>query len=94
MNDNQVFGAMAEGLERVSKLVTEYAIVEALYLSERYLAMDHLTEAIVRLYSAILVYFSKACRFYSKSTLGMYHYKSFCTSCQTKSRIKDVLQAV
>jgi glutathionyl-hydroquinone reductase len=84
---------MVEGLERVSRLVTEYAIVEALYLSEGYLATDQMTEAIARLYSAILIYFAKAGQFYNKSAFGTYQCNNLRASYQTEPAIKNVLQA-
>ena len=70
MNDAETFGSMAEGLEHVSNLITRYAIFENLYLHVDSAVEDQLADAIVRLYTAILTYLSKASRYYSQSTGG------------------------
>ncbi|OCK92067.1 uncharacterized protein K441DRAFT_615385, partial [Cenococcum geophilum 1.58] len=68
VNDVQTFGAMAEGVEFVSNLITRSAIIEALYLQGLTAAMHQLTQAIIKLYTAILQYILKARRFYDRST--------------------------
>jgi hypothetical protein len=69
-NDSQTFGAMAEGVELVSNLITRYTIVEKLYLEKPSAAKDQLTQAILRLYSAVLMYLSKAKSYYQRNTFG------------------------
>src|SRR5436305_7150027 len=61
---------MAEGLEHVSNLITRYAIFENLYLQVDSDVKDQLADAIVRLYTAILTYLSKASRYYNLNTGG------------------------
>ena len=72
VNDSQTFGAMAEGVELVSNLITRYTIVERLYLQKPSSAKDQLTQAILRLYSAVLIYLSKAKSYYQRNTFGAF----------------------
>ena len=46
MNDVETFGAMAEGLEHVSNLITRYAIFENLYLHIGSAVEDQLADAL------------------------------------------------
>lgn len=75
VNDSQTFGAMAEGIECVSHLITRYAILEKLYVNthRKAAADDQLKESIVKLYSAVLRYLSKAARYYHQSTTSAYN---------------------
>lgn len=68
VNEYETNEALLEGLEYVSSLIARYAMVEALYLNQTSIANDQLSEAIVRLYSAVLIYLSKAGKFYSRNT--------------------------
>lgn len=70
VNDTQTFGAMAEGVEFVSNLITRYTIVEQLYLQNPSTAKDQLIKAITKLYAAVLKYLSKANRFYGRKSAG------------------------
>lgn len=70
VNDTQTFGAMAEGVEFISNLITRYAIVEQLYLQKPLTAKDQLIKAITKLYAAVLKYLSKANRFYGRNSAG------------------------
>jgi len=72
VNDSQTFGAMAEGVELVSNLITRYTIVEQLYLQKPSSAKDQLTQAILRLYSTVLIYLSKAKSYYQRNTFGAF----------------------
>lgn len=45
-------------------------MVEGLYLNQQTVASEQLSGAIIRLYSAVLVYLSKAGKFYSRNTGG------------------------
>src|SRR5437763_17186895 len=62
---------MIEGLEHVSNLIARYAIVEHLYLQTASAISSELLESIIRLYTAILSYLSKASRYYNLGTGGM-----------------------
>ena len=72
LNDAQTFGAIAEGVETVSRLISRYAIFEAAYLHSSgrtpSAAQRKLSEALIVLYSAILTYLAKAGRYYNRST--------------------------
>ena len=77
MNDSQTFGAMVDGLEMISDLLTRYTIFEHLYLQEASIGQienplkEQLTQAITRLYISILKYLSNARRYYDRRTAGM-----------------------
>jgi hypothetical protein len=73
VNDVQTFGAMAEGVEFISDLVTRCAIVEELYLQGTSEARTQLDKAIVKLYTVVLQCLLKARRYYNKSTTGSVH---------------------
>ena len=72
VNDAQTFGAIAEGVETVSRLISRYAIFEATYLRPSShapsVAQKKLSEQLISLYSAILTYLAKAGRYYNRST--------------------------
>ena len=68
VNEYDTNEALLEGLEYVSSLIARYAMVEAIYLNQASNTNDQLSEAIVRLYSAVLTYLAKANRFYSQNT--------------------------
>jgi hypothetical protein len=67
---------MVDGIELVSNLITRYTIFEKLYL--RPIAglenedglKGQLTQAIIKLYVAVLKYLSKARRYYGRGTAG------------------------
>jgi hypothetical protein len=75
VNDSQTFGAMAQGVEFVSNLITRYAIIEHLYLQRPSAAGHQLIQAIIKLYAAVLKYLLKARRFYDQNFASEYfHY--------------------
>ena len=61
---------MVMGLEHISNLITRYAIFENLYLHRVSAARDQLAASIVRLYATVLIYLSKASRYYDRRTYG------------------------
>lgn len=71
MNDVQTEDATTESLEHISSLITHYAMIEALYLRTSSAAVDQLVDALVRLYTAILVYLLRAKRYFSRNTGGI-----------------------
>lgn len=77
VNDVQTFGAIAEGLELISNLITRCAIMEELYLRTltgtmaKNIAESQLKQAILKLYVAILKYLSNARRYYDRNTAGI-----------------------
>jgi N-terminal domain of NWD NACHT-NTPase len=70
INDAESFGAMAEGVEFVSKSITRYELIERLYLEKDSMAKVDLRRAVIAQHAAILQYLSKAVRFYSRKTTG------------------------
>ena len=68
VNDSQMFSTMVEGMEFVLRLITCYTIFESLYLKitveAAAVAKGQLTEALLKLYAAILSYLSKARWYY------------------------------
>lgn len=62
---------MAGGLEYVSSLIVRYAIFETLYLRDASVARQYLSDAIIRLYAAVLTYLSKARQYYAQTTAGI-----------------------
>jgi hypothetical protein len=71
VNDCETFGAMAEGVEFVSNLITRYAIIEKIYLQHNSEARLQLTAAVVQLYAAVLTYLGRAGPYYARRTGGM-----------------------
>lgn len=71
MNDVQTDDATTESLEHISSLITHYAMIEALYIRNSSAAVDQLIDALVRLYTAILVCLIRAKRYFSRNTGGM-----------------------
>ena len=65
INDNKTYDAMASGLEYVSSLIARYYTVESLY-SQSSLLKEQLAEALLKLYSAVLVFLAKARRYYTQ----------------------------
>lgn len=68
LNDSETFGAMAEGIELVSSLLPRYAMIEDRYLHDASALKGDLEESLVRLYAAVLVYLSRARRYYTMNT--------------------------
>ena len=66
LNDAQIFGAIAEGVETVSRLISKYIIFEAACLHPSgytpCATQQKLSEALIVLYSATLIYLAKAGR--------------------------------
>ncbi|KAM0795732.1 ankyrin repeat-containing domain protein [Usnea florida] len=65
INDNKTYDAMASGLEYVSSLIARYYTVENLY-SQSSLLKEQLAEALLKLYSAVLVFLARARRYYTQ----------------------------
>ena len=61
---------MFEGLECISRLVTRYALVEAMYLKRRSLLEEQLCNALIRVYTSILVFLAHSKRYYVRCAGG------------------------
>lgn len=71
VNDVQIHDATAESLEQVSSLITRYAMIEGLYLNIVSPVQEQLKNALVRLYTAVLILLLKASRYYAQNTAGL-----------------------
>lgn len=71
LTDHQTFGAVVEGMERISNLISRYAIFEDLYLNPELKSYDGLERALIELYLRIFKYLSKAIKFYKKGTASI-----------------------
>lgn len=70
VNEHQTNEALLEGLEYITSLIARFAMIEGLYLKEHTVASEQLSDTIIRLYSAVLIYLAKARKFYSRNTAG------------------------
>ena len=68
INENEIHGAMLEGVERISSLIARYTTVETLYLQSKSMERERLKNAVINLYVAILQFLLSARRFFSRST--------------------------
>jgi hypothetical protein len=74
-----MFSNMAEGLERVARLIAVYSDTQ--YVLQGYSTSHKLVEALVRLYGTILTYFANAIRFYGSGVISPSispHHRSIC----------------
>ena len=73
-NDSLTFGAVVEGIERVSNSTTRFGIIENLYIRDGAIAIaqGQLAEAIMKLYTTILKYLSKVRRYFDRNTASVF----------------------
>ncbi|KAI4250807.1 MAG: hypothetical protein LQ352_005234 [Teloschistes flavicans] len=69
VNEVQTFGAMAEGLEKISGYITRCHLYEHFFLAAPSAAQPELESTLLRLYTSILLYLARARQYYAKSTL-------------------------
>ena len=69
VNENQTYEAMALGLEYVSSLIARYSAIEGAYL-ESSILKEQLAEALLKLYTAVLVFLARARRYYTRRHVG------------------------
>jgi ankyrin repeat protein len=70
-NDSQTFGAMVDGIERVTNLISKYSYLEGIHANTQSLsttARSQLQLALIKLYTSILRYLVKARVYFSKNT--------------------------
>ena len=70
ISENQIYSSTVGGIELVSRLITQYATVEMLYLKGSGKIETQLTKALVRLYASILIFLARAKKFFSRRTAG------------------------
>ena len=68
IKDVQRYAVVAEGLESVTKIITQYRIAEKLYLQRPTEGATELKDCIVDLYVLVLRFLIRAQEFYSKNT--------------------------
>ncbi|CZR67760.1 uncharacterized protein PAC_17659 [Phialocephala subalpina] len=72
-NDSQIYGAMVDGVEHISNLITRYHVLEAIYLKPieggDLKARDQFEASLVKLYAAIMIYLVKARLFFNKNPI-------------------------
>lgn len=76
VSENQIYTSTVEGIELVSRLITQYATVETLYLKGSSEIETQLSKALVRLYASILVFLARAKKFFSRRIAGKRFIKS------------------
>ncbi|KAI4199301.1 MAG: hypothetical protein LQ350_004683 [Teloschistes chrysophthalmus] len=69
VNEVQTFGAMTEGLEKISSYITRCHLYEQFFLTSPSAAQPELESALLRLYTSILLYLARARHYYVQSTL-------------------------
>ena len=68
VSDIVKFGFVVEGAESIARMIGRYAVFEQIYLGSRSKASTELENALIKLYSAILMYQSKAKHFFDQSS--------------------------
>ena len=68
VSDITKFDFVVEGAEVIARMISRYAIFEDVYLQHASNATKELQHALIRLYSAILIYLSKAKQFFDQNS--------------------------
>lgn len=68
VSDMVKFGFVIEGAEVIARMISRYALFEDIYLHRTSKAVQELQDALVRLYTAILLYLSKAKGFFEQNS--------------------------
>ena len=76
VSEHQAFDVVIEGLERISSLISRYAIFEDLYLEPQLKSYSGLEKALTVLYVGVLKFLAKARRFYAMRTASELHFHS------------------
>lgn len=71
VNTAEVRSTVAETLERISEIITRYAIVEMMYLDASSTKMPTLEEQVAKLYTALLECMAKLSRYFGQSKSSM-----------------------
>ncbi|KAB2575166.1 hypothetical protein DBV05_g6187 [Lasiodiplodia theobromae] len=69
VNDVEIFGAMADNLETISRLIAQYREFEKLHLQQTSTVRSLLEDGLTRLYAAMLAFLAKAVHYYQDSTV-------------------------
>ena len=68
VSDMVKFDFVVEGAEVIARMISRYAIYEDIYLHRTSKAIQELKDALVRLYTTILLYLSKAKQFFEQNS--------------------------
>ncbi len=68
VSDMVKFGFIVEGAEVIARMISRYALFEDIYLHRTSKAVQELEDALVRLYTAILLYLSEAKEFFEQNS--------------------------
>jgi hypothetical protein len=72
VNDSIKFTQVIVGLAHMAELICRYAVTEALYLQGTSKASEELQRAVVKLYTIVLRYLSKARQYFEQGTLSQH----------------------
>ena len=77
VNDCQTFGRLLESVERVSGIITMYTELEARVLLRTSILTAQLSAALVKLYTATLIFLSQAHHYYQQRTISEFSHFSW-----------------
>lgn len=72
IQDINQYAFVVEGVEKITNIMTQYRIVERLYLVKRYEATAQLENHITDLYALALKFLVKAKKYYQKNTASQF----------------------
>lgn len=81
MSDVEIFGAMIEGLELVTKVLAIYADVDRNLLTGSSVMKTQLSAAILKLYSLVLEFLARARVYYAQNTISKSTYVTLIVRC-------------
>ncbi|KAF1946986.1 hypothetical protein EJ02DRAFT_331027, partial [Clathrospora elynae] len=90
VNDTKKLALVIEGLARIAEIICRYAVTEALYAYGASKAAGELERAIVKLYSSILGYLSKARQYFEQGTAGRIIRSAVLVETQLDSGLEDI----
>ncbi|KAH7119554.1 hypothetical protein B0J11DRAFT_582082 [Dendryphion nanum] len=90
VNDINKHASIVEGLARIAELICRFAIVENLYLQGTSEAAKELERTVVKLYSGILGYLSKARRYLEQGTAQRTIKSAFLTETQLDTDLNEI----
>jgi hypothetical protein len=77
VNDIAKFGSVVEGATTIAHIICRYAVFEDIYLLHTTAATHELERALVKLYSAIMIYLFKAKSYFDQNSASKYKRQCF-----------------
>lgn len=68
VNDSDKFAFVVESATSIAEIICRYAVFEDVWLQYQSAAADELERALIKLYAAIMIYLSKAKRYFDENT--------------------------